>query len=112
MEVVSGSTRLVLSLWPRIPLCCLGIQAFRFQLVNSKLFSIGLAWILPQEHSGKVSCQNFTVDTPIGQTRAFRSKCCPFWLNFGYVVPEIKYIPKLIELIRYNSYGMIMSYVS
>ena len=52
-----------------------------------------------------------TVDMPVGR-RAFRSKHCPFWLNFGYVVPEIKYTPKLVELIRYDNYGMIMTYVS
>ena len=49
---------------------------------------------------------------PVGRTRTFRTKQCPFWLNFGYVVPEIKYAPKLMELIRYNGYDMIMTYVS
>jgi hypothetical protein len=49
---------------------------------------------------------------PVGQTRAFWSKQYPFWLNFGYVVPEIKYAPKIVELIIYNGYGMIMSCVS
>ena len=49
---------------------------------------------------------------PVGWTRAFRSKQYPFWVNFGYVVLEIKYAPKLVELIRYNGYGMIMTYVS
>ena len=43
---------------------------------------------------------------PVGRIRAFRSKQCPFWVNFGYVVPEIKYAPKLVELIRYNGYGI------
>ena len=49
---------------------------------------------------------------PVGRIRAFRSKRCPFFINFGYVVPEIKYAPKLVEHIRYNGYGMIMTYVS
>ena len=71
-----------------------------------------MAWILPQDDSSKVSCLNSTVGMPVGRTRAFRSKQCPFWLNFGYVVPEIKYTPKLVKLIRYNGYGMIMTYVS
>ena len=43
---------------------------------------------------------------PVGRTRAFRSKQCPFWVNFGYVVPEIKYAPKLVELISNNGYGL------
>ena len=43
---------------------------------------------------------------PVGWTRAFRSKQCPFWVNFGYVVPEIKYAPKLMELISNNGYGL------
>ena len=42
----------------------------------------------------------------VGQIRAFRSKQCLFWVNFGYVVPEIKYAPKLMELIRNNGYGL------
>ena len=42
----------------------------------------------------------------VGRTGAFRSKECPFWVKFGYVVPEIKYTPKLVELIRYNVYGL------
>ena len=71
-----------------------------------------MAWILLLDDSDKVSCLNSTVGMPIGRTRAFRSKQCLFWLNFGYVVPEIKYAPKLVELIRYNGYGMIMTYVS
>ena len=91
---------------------CVGTQAFGFQLVNSKLIPVGLARILLQDHSGKLSCRNSTVDMPLSQTRAFRSKHYPFWLNFRYVVPEIKYIPKLVELLRYNDYGKIMSYVS
>ena len=49
---------------------------------------------------------------PVGWIRASRSKQCPFWVNFGYVVPEVKYAPKLVELIRYNGYGMVMTYVS
>ena len=49
---------------------------------------------------------------PVDWARAFRSKHCPFWLNFGYVVPETKYTPKLMELIRFDNYGMIMAYVS
>ena len=48
----------------------------------------------------------------VGRTRAFRSKQCPFWVNFGYVVPEIKYAPKLVELISNNGYGMVMTYIS
>ena len=43
---------------------------------------------------------------PVGRIRAFRSKLCPFWVNFGYVVPEIKYAPKLVELISNNGYGI------
>ena len=34
------------------------------------------------------------------------------WVNFGYVIPEIKYAPKLMELISNNGYGMAMTYVS
>ena len=71
-----------------------------------------MAWILPLDDSGKVSCLNSKVGMPVGRTRAFRSKQCLFWLNFGYVVLEIEYAPKLVELIRYNGYGMIMSLVS
>jgi hypothetical protein len=41
---------------------------------------------------------------PVGRTRAFQSKQCPFWVNFGYVVPEIKYAPKLVELITNTGY--------
>ena len=41
----------------------------------------------------------------VGQIRAFQYKQCPFWVNFGYVVSEIKYTPKLVEIIRYNGYG-------
>ena len=48
---------------------------------------------------------------PVGRIRAFRSKQCPFWVNFGYVVPEIKYALKL-ELISNNVYGMVMAYIS
>ena len=80
--------------------------------MNSDLIPVGLAWICPQDHSGKVSCRNSIVDVPIGRARAFWSGNCPFWLNFGYVVPEIKYAPKLVELIRFDSYGMIITYVS
>ena len=43
---------------------------------------------------------------PVGRIRAFRSKQCPFWVNFGYVVSEIKYAPKLVELISNNGYGL------
>ena len=35
-----------------------------------------------------------------------------FWLNFGYVIPAIKYAPKLVELLGFNNFCMIMSYVS
>ena len=80
--------------------------------MNSEFIPIGLAWICPQDHSGKVSCQNSTVDIPVSRARAFLSKLCPFWLDFGYLVLEIKYTPKLVELIRYDNYGMIMTYVS
>ena len=90
---------------------CLGVQAFRFQLLHFGKLPIGMAWILPHD-SGKVSCLNSIVGMPVGRTRAFRSKQCPFWLNFGYLIPEIKYAPKFVELIRYSGYGMIMTYVS
>ena len=43
---------------------------------------------------------------PVGRIRAFRSKQCLFWVNFGDVVPEIKYAPKLVELISNNGYGL------
>jgi len=46
---------------------------------------------------------------PVGRIRAFQSKQSPFWVNFGYVVPEIKYAPKLVELISNNGYGMVMA---
>ena len=69
----------------------------------SELIPIGLAWICPQDHSGKVSCRNSIVDVPIGRARAFRSKHCPFWLNFGYVVPETKYTQNL-----WNSLDLII----
>ena len=54
----------------------------------------------------------FHQSMPVGRIRAFRSKQCPFWVNFGYVVPEIKYAPKLVELISNNGYGMVMAYIS
>jgi hypothetical protein len=47
---------------------------------------------------------------PVGRIRAFRSKQCLFWVN--YVASEIKYAPKLVELISNNSYGMVMAYIS
>ena len=47
-----------------------------------------------------------------GRIRASRSKQCPFRVNFGYIVPEIKYAPKLVELISNNGYGMVMTYIS
>ena len=65
-----------------------------------------MAWILLLDDSDKVSCLNSTVGMPIGRTRTFQFKQCPFWLNFGYVVPEIKYAPKLVELISNNGYGL------
>ena len=71
-----------------------------------------MAWILPLCDFGKVSCQDSTESMPVGRIRAFRSKQCPFWVNFGYVVPEIKYAPKLVELISNNGYGMVKTYVS
>ena len=43
---------------------------------------------------------------PAGRIRAFRSKQCLFWVNFGYVVSEIKYAQKLVELISNNGYGL------
>ena len=49
---------------------------------------------------------------PVGRVRASRSKQCLFWVNFGYVVPEINYAPKLVEIISNNGYGMIMAYIS
>ena len=49
---------------------------------------------------------------PVGRIRAFQSKQCQFWVNFGYVVPEIKYAPKLVEIISNNGYGMVMAYIS
>ena len=49
---------------------------------------------------------------PVGRIRAFRSKQCPFWVNFGYFVPEIKYAPKHVELISNNGYGMVRAYIS
>jgi hypothetical protein len=49
---------------------------------------------------------------PVGRIWAFRSNQCLFWVNFGYVIPEIKYAPRLVELIRYNGYGMVMTYLS
>ena len=49
---------------------------------------------------------------PVGRARAFRFGKCPFWLNFGYVVLAITYAPKLVELIRFDNYGMIIPYVS
>ena len=49
---------------------------------------------------------------PVGRIRAFGFKQCPFWVNFGYVVPEVKQTPKLAELISNNGYGMVMAYVS
>ena len=49
---------------------------------------------------------------PVGRIRAFWSKQCPFWVNFGYVVLEIKYALKLVELISNNGYGMVMAYIS
>ena len=80
--------------------------------MDSRKLPIALALILPLDGSGKVSCQNSTLVMPVGRTRAFQSKQCLFWVNFGYVVPEIKYTPKLVELIKYNGYDMIITYVS
>ena len=80
--------------------------------MDSRKLPIALALILPLDGSGKVSCQNSTVDRPVSRARAFLSKLYPFWLDFGYLVLEIKYTPKLVELIRYDNYGMIMTYVS
>src|SRR6185312_13818629 len=64
-----------------------------------------MAWILPLCDFGKVSCQDSTESMPVGRIRAFRSKQCLFWVNFRYVVPMIKYAPKLVELISNNGYG-------
>ena len=63
----------------------------------------------PSRYIGKVSCQDSTVSMPVSQTRAFWSKQRRFWVKFGYVVLEIKYTPKLVELIKYNGYGMVMT---
>ena len=71
-----------------------------------------MAWILPLDDFGKFSYQDSTESMSAGWIRASRSKQCLFWVNFGYVVPEVKYAPKLVELIRYNGYGMVMTYVS
>ena len=57
------------------------------------------------DDTGKISCKDSTESMPVGRIRAFRSKQCSFWANFGYVVPEIKYAPKLVELISNNGYG-------
>ena len=54
----------------------------------------------------------FKVDMLVGRAQADWLGNYPFWLNFGYVVPEIKYTPKLVELIRFNGYGMITPYIS
>ena len=80
--------------------------------MNSELIPIGLGWICPQDHSGKVSCQNFTIDVLVGQAQAGRPGIYPFWLKFGYVVPAIKYTPMFVEIIRFNNFAMIMSCLS
>ena len=102
----------VLWSWHRIPPFFLRVQAFWFQLVHFGKLPIGMDWFLPLDDTGKNTCQDSTESMPVGRIRAFRSKQCPFWVNFGYVVPEIKYAPKLLKLIRYNGYGMVMTYVS
>ena len=56
------------------------------------------------DDTGKISCKDSTESMPVGRIRAFQSKQCPFWVNFGYVVPEIKYAQKLLELISNNGY--------
>ena len=71
-----------------------------------------MAWILPLCDFGKISCQDSTESMLVGRIRAFRSKQCPFWVNFGYVVPEIKYAPKLVELINNNGFGVVMTDIS
>ena len=68
--------------------------------------------ILPLDDTGKISSRDSIESMLVGRVRAFRSKRCPFWVNFGYVVPEIKYAPKLVELISNNGHGMIMAYIS
>ena len=103
---------LVLWSWHRIPLFFLRVQAFRFQLVHSGKLPIGMAWFFPLDDTGKISCQDSTESMPVYRTRAFRCKQCLFWFNFGYVVPEIKYAPNLVELISNNGYGMVMAYIS
>ena len=45
---------------------------------------------------------------PVGRIRAFRSKQCLYWVNFGYVVPKIKYAPIIMELISNNGYGIYL----
>jgi hypothetical protein len=49
---------------------------------------------------------------PVGRAKAGRPGNYPFWLNFGYVVLAIKYEPKLVELIRFYNFDMIMVYLS
>jgi len=70
-----------------------------------------MAWFLPLDYTGKISCQDSTEHMPVCRIQAFWSKQCPFWVYFGYVVPEIKYAPKLVEIISNNGYGMVMAYI-
>ena len=65
-------------------------QAFRVHNVYFWIQPIKMAWILPLCDFGKVSCQDSTESMPVGRIQAFQSKQRPFWVKFGYVVPEIK----------------------
>ena len=49
---------------------------------------------------------------PIGRAQAGRPGNYPIWLNFGYIVPTFKYAPKLVKLIRFSKFGMVMAHLS
>ena len=66
------------------------VQAFRVQVVYFWVQPDEMACILPLCDFGKVSCQDSTESVPVSRIRAFLSKQHPFWVNFGYVVPEVK----------------------
>ena len=87
------------------------VQAFWVQVVHFLTLPIGMAWIPPLCDFGKVSCQDSTESMP-GLIWAFWSKQRPFWVKFGYVVPEVKWTPKLGELISNNDYGMVRACIS
>ena len=80
--------------------------------MHSGKLPIGMTLFLPLDDISKISCRDSTESMPVSRIRAFRSKQCPFWVNFRYVVPEIKYAPKLVELISNNGYGMVMAYIA